>query len=97
MDFDTTWPVVRLAPSIYADTLTLPAVEPEAEYESPPHREPFVRRHAVFLAVLSVALVARVITMVAYFPAQWWPDSFGYLGGTVLNGYLQAPALAPYP
>ena len=49
--------------------------------------EPFARRHAVFLIVLALAAILRIMTMIAYFPAFWHPDSLGYV----------APALHPYP
>jgi len=47
----------------------------------------FMRRHSVFLIVLGLAALLRLVTMIAYFPAFWYSDSFGYL----------PPALHPYP
>ncbi len=47
----------------------------------------FMRRHYVFLIVLGLAALLRLVTMIAYFPAFWYSDSFGYL----------PPALDPYP
>jgi hypothetical protein len=47
----------------------------------------FLRRHSVFLIVLGLAAVLRLVTMIAYFPAFWYSDSFGYLPA----------ALDPYP
>jgi beta-1,4-mannosyltransferase len=61
------------------------------------NREPFLQRHSVFLAILSVAVVLRAITMAAYFPAFWHTDSFGYIGGAVSKGHILAPALYLYP
>ncbi|HUB39984.1 MAG TPA: hypothetical protein VMA72_14125 [Streptosporangiaceae bacterium] len=46
-----------------------------------------MRRHSVFLIVLGLAALLRFVTMIAYFPAFWYSDSFGYL----------PPALHPYP
>jgi hypothetical protein len=46
-----------------------------------------MRRHSVFLIVLGLAVLLRLVTMIAYFPAFWYSDSFGYL----------PPALQPYP
>jgi hypothetical protein len=47
----------------------------------------FVRRHSLFLIVLALAALLRTVAMIAYFPAFWYSDSFGYL----------SPALHPYP
>jgi len=47
----------------------------------------FVRRHSVFLIMLGLATLVRVVAMIAYFPALWYPDSFGYV----------TSALHPYP
>jgi len=46
-----------------------------------------MRRHCVFLIVLGLAALLRLVTMIAYFPAFWYSDSFGYLPS----------ALHPYP
>ena len=47
----------------------------------------FMRQHSVFLIVLGLAALLRLVTMLAYFPAFWYSDSFGYL----------PPAFHPYP
>src|SRR5215469_11446587 len=47
----------------------------------------FMRQHSVFLIVLGLAALLRLVTMLAYFPAFWYSDSFGYLPA----------ALHPYP
>ncbi len=46
-----------------------------------------MRRHYVFLIVLGLAALLRLVTMIAYFPAFWYSDSFAYI----------PPALHPYP
>jgi 4-amino-4-deoxy-L-arabinose transferase-like glycosyltransferase len=38
----------------------------------------FLRRHRVFLAIAAAGLVVRVIALLAYHPALWFPDSLGY-------------------
>jgi hypothetical protein len=47
----------------------------------------FLRRHSVFLIVLGLAALLRLVTMIAYFPAFWYSDDFGYLPS----------AIHPYP
>ncbi|MER6943312.1 hypothetical protein ABT294_04740 [Nonomuraea sp. NPDC000554] len=39
----------------------------------------FVRRHAWFLAVLAAGAVLRVVTMLGYRPALWFPDTYTYI------------------
>jgi beta-1,4-mannosyltransferase len=96
---DTLAPI-QVARSIYSDTLTLePITEPITQYK-PPRAPTFMQQHRVFLIVLALASLLRVITMIAYFPALWWPDSFGYVGGKWFNSnasQLIAPSLHPYP
>jgi hypothetical protein len=46
-----------------------------------------MRQQSAFLIVLGLAALLRLVTMIAYFPALWYSDSFGYL----------PPALHPYP
>ena len=59
-----------------AETLTIPRIG-----------QSVMRRHYVFLIVVGLAALLRLVTMIAYFPAFWYADSFGYL----------PPALHPYP
>jgi hypothetical protein len=74
-----------------------------ARREAGPLRRPrsswqsFGRRHSAFLIVLALAALLRVIVMVAYFPAFWYSDSFGYVGGATVGRQVLAPALHPYP
>jgi hypothetical protein len=46
-----------------------------------------LRKHRLFLALLAAGTIVRVIACLAYHPALWYPDSFGYA----------AVALHPYP
>ena len=46
-----------------------------------------MRQHSVFLIVFGLAALLRLVTLIAYFPAFWYSDSFGYLPS----------ALHPYP
>ncbi|GGS90986.1 hypothetical protein GCM10010156_56630 [Planobispora rosea] len=45
--------------------------------------------HRLFIAVLTVAAVFRVLTMIGYSPAVWFEDSFDYVG--------VAERMQPYP
>ncbi|WP_406311939.1 hypothetical protein OHA77_25045 [Streptosporangium sp. NBC_01639] len=46
----------------------------------------FLRRHHLFAAVLSLAFVLRVVTMLGYGPALWFNDSFEYVSGAINPG-----------
>ncbi|MFJ2028765.1 hypothetical protein [Streptosporangium sp. NPDC087985] len=43
----------------------------------------FLRRHHLFVIVLSLAFVLRAVTMIGYGPALWFNDSFEYVSGAV--------------
>jgi hypothetical protein len=65
----------------------LPARKDAETLTTPRIGQSFMRRHSVFLIVFGLAALLRLLTMVAYFPAFWYSDSFGYLPS----------ALRPYP
>ncbi|MFL6054327.1 MAG: hypothetical protein ACJ72W_15605 [Actinoallomurus sp.] len=43
----------------------------------------FARRHRVLLAVLVPAVVLRLVTMLGYRGAMWFPDSYDYVSGAL--------------
>ena len=47
------------------------------------------RRHKAFSIVFALGVLLRVITMIGYYPAMWFNDSFDYLHA--------AMALYPHP
>jgi len=75
-----------------SDVTKLPATPPEdvqekaaPTTEAPPRRSrglgfwALVQRHRGFSVLLAIGLVLRVITMIGYYPAMWFNDSFDYL------------------